>query len=295
MTQGIALLCINNPHYGYFAANMALSLKAVNKDIPIQIIHEPHALSYLKPEYLRLFDEFTRIDTDDILLNGKISPAKAKLSLYKYFAFDETIYFDVDGLAIKDLSGLFEDCKELDFATQVHGKASIHEDEFKQNQWADMNTVREYYPFPSDATIPATNTSFFYVRKSVFAATVFERALENISQPIPLDRIKTWGAGQPDELYMNITLAQLGYIPELQNPHPVYLRSRKAHGENATLEQLKNNHYAIGVYGDYNYNHHSVINFYKSLHKVYSLTVLDRMPEYKLEPLMQHKWVRNKR
>lgn len=302
MTKGITLLCIGDPHYGYFAANMALSLKAVSPEIPIQLIHEPHSINYLSHEYLRLFDKFTVIDRRDIWLD-KFSPAKAKLSLYKYLAWDETIYFDVDGVAIKDITPLFDECKGVDYSTQVHGKTEVNDtsmngDLLKAIQWCPLDIIRQYYSFPESAVIPSTNTSFCFVRKSQFAQDFFTKALENIHSPIPIEKIKTWGNGQPDELYVSITLAQLGYIPDKPDYPPVYLRGRKADKEPVgTLDELQSKHYVIGVYGDAGYNHRSQLGYYDRLMKVYHQQIIGTpIPEQmKSQRLMEKKWVRNKR
>jgi hypothetical protein len=40
----------------------------------------------------------------------------------------------------------------------------------------------------------------------------------NYANRIPLDKLRNkWGGGQPDELYLNVTLAQMGYDPGCSN------------------------------------------------------------------------------
>lgn len=289
MTRGASLLAIGSPHYGCFAANMAISIKANSPDIPIQLICDKSAIAYLTPPYLNLFDVFTHIEEPDIHNNYLFDPGKAKLSLYKYLAWDESIYFDSDSAALKDISPLFDECAGLDFAYQIYGDKTN-----SGPQWATEEVMREHYGIDESANIPATNTSFMYMRKSDYVNRFFEKALENHSNPLPHGKFKTWGARQPDELIVNVTLAQLGCWHQKPAYPPVYVRGRKASGEVATVDQLREHHYAISVYG-YNYSHRSVAMAYDRLMKVYCPQVVGRDYEFKLSKLMDNKWVLNKR
>lgn len=318
MKQGIVLLAIGkNKAYGSFAANMALSLKFHNPDVPIQLIHEEDTIKHLRDDYRQFFDKLTVIEHNDVYRSvitrtgqveknvEKLSPARAKLSLYKYLEFDENIYLDIDGCCIGDVTRIFDAAKGHDYLTQVVGKASINAEKFPEMQWAKPKDIREHYNITEDITLPAINSSFQYIRKSDGAKKLFKQACENYINAMPADkRGITWGgkasndlyAGQPDELYMNIAIAQLGMFPKIENPEfPVYFRTKNEYGKPDRLEELKKEHCVLGLYGDKGFNHSSIYKHYDNTVHQASLKLLNRTIQFKSGLLMEAKWVNNRK
>lgn len=318
MKKGIILLAIGkNKAYGNFCANMAMSLKFHNPDVPIHLIHEEDTVKHLRNDYRQFFDVMTVIEHTDAYrtvtsrkgrtehTEEKLSPARAKLSLFKYLEFDENIYFDIDGCCIGDVTRIYDAAKGKDYLTQVVGYASIHAESFPEMQWAKPANIKEHYNITEDITLPAINSSFQYIRKSEGAKKLYNKACENYINAMPAEkRWITWGgknnndlySGQPDELYMNIALAQLGIDPKIKAPEfPVYFRTRNEYGKPDKLTELAQKHAVLGLYGDKTFNHNSIYKHYNNTVHQASLKLLNRSIQFKCELLMESKWVNNRK
>jgi hypothetical protein len=248
MGKGVTLLAIGDKSYGYWAYNMGMSLKTHSPSLPVQLVHDVEAISDLMPHKLKMFDEFTEIKKEDSTTRGKINPSLAKLSLYKYLKFKETIYLDVDGITTQNLSGLFDRCEGLGFATQVVGTARKGTTDFHEMQWAEVDEVFEKYNLPDDAVLPATNSSFMYIKKGREASKIFRDALQFYHEPITKLKLK-WGRGdaQPDELYLNASLAKNGFT---EIGVPGYFRTKRDKPDTRSVTEITDEFYFIGLWGN---------------------------------------------
>lgn len=267
--RGIVLLAIGNPAYGNFAFNMAVSIREHSPDLPIQLIYEEHAISHLNEWHRAFFDWLTVIDSEDCRYSdGKLFPALAKLNLYEYSAFEKNIYLDVDGLLIKDLTLLFELCENAGgyYYSQMSGIHEIKDDknDFTGLQWAKVNDIISHYGLKTGDIIPAINSSFQYFTHSNQTEALFNEALALLHNPIPMNlHPQKWGKKgfQPDELYMDVALAKIKLIPELEGlPQLIYFNTRRGDG----LDTLKKKFYLLGLYGGINFTHQSIRKMYDS-------------------------------
>ena len=239
---------------------MAVTCRVMSPNLPITVITDGNYP----------FEDFHKDAVDDVIVmdsrdfldrNGKLFPAKAKLSVYKYTPYSEAIYLDVDGCCIKDLNLLFDECKVkgLYFQVQVNGVSTKDHDNLDASLWVKPKQIFEKYDVPEDAELCGTNASFWYFKKGKDAKKLFTQALKNLANPIPVSQLRyKWGHSNthPDELYMNIALAQVGLKPNIE---PVlYLRKRGEGGRNKGLDDIQRSRYIIGCWGDENYNHHEI-------------------------------------
>lgn len=257
--RGIVLLCVadaEHKFYGDWAHNMALSIR-VHSPLPIQVITDGTALERLPCEN-KVYDIVTQIAHEDWHEGDKVSIAKAKLNIYKYAAFDEYIYLDVDGLVIKDPSPLFDELTGY-FHIQVNGVSTKDHDNEDASLWVKNNIIWEHYQLPDDAILAGTNSSFHLCRKGKEADRFWSEAMKAFENPIPIGAHRyKWGKSgqQPDELYTNVALAKVGLVPE-QKP-VLYLRRRDMGGKNLGLEDIQKNYYVLCCYGGLEYNHHTI-------------------------------------
>lgn len=257
--RGVVLLSVGNPTYALWAHNMAVTVRVMSPDLPIHVVTDGNFP--FEPYHADIVDKVIQMDSKDYMNGGRLYPAKAKLSLYKYSEFTETIYLDVDGCCIKDLNPLFDRCEEkgLPFQVQVNGVSTKEFDNLDASLWVKPKQIFEKYDVPEDAQLPGTNSSFWYFKKSREAAKLFRQALKNLSNPFSIGELRyKWGHSntQPDELYMNIALGQLGIMPNIE---PVlYLRKRGEAGRPSGLDEIQKNYYIIGCWGDENYNSHEI-------------------------------------
>ncbi len=307
MTKGIILLALGKPSYGKLAFNLALSLK-INADISIHLVYEKEAISHLKDIHLQYFDTLEEINPEDSRVDGRLDPGKAKLGLYKYLPFDYNIYLDVDSLCVPgmDINNLFAECIALDqpYLTQLTGilngiesakivKTGIGEKrDFKEMQWAWADDIYKKYALPDEAILPAINSSFAFIKKCDESKALYEQALKNINDPIPIKDLRTkWGYSQPDELYMNIALCQMGLVGRIKEDYPVYFSSKYRED---LIEHLKN-YYIIGLYGGAGFTHNTIVEYADRVIHKYSVQHLRRNIDFKTKSIMKDKHVNIKK
>ncbi len=211
MSKGVVLLSVHKPSTIKAAYNMAFSIKHYNPSIKVALFCDD-TINYLFEEEKPVFDLVIPVTDEEKYYNGRVDIGKLKLSLYDRLPFDENIYLDVDGMALNDIEFIFEDLKEKTFVTHVHSLLGKNDEYDKKNMWASPQTIWEKHRLKEDAVFPHTNSSFQYIKKCDENKKLFDLALKYFLDPIPYHNlINHWHVGgQPDELYMNIAMAELG-------------------------------------------------------------------------------------
>lgn len=296
--KGIILLAIGNQSYLYWAYNQALSIKANSPDIPIQLLTEKRLIEYFDLKHRRFFDKITFIHEEDcyekkLIKHGnagiekkRLFPALAKLKLYNYSHFKETIYLDVDGCCVRPMESLFEQCTK-EFHSQVGAVCKYQETQWRDMHWASPQMIYEHYKLPKDFEFPALNSSFSFFKKSEIVEKIFKQALENLLNPIPYEKLhNTWGQNQPDELYMNIALGQLKHNPD--GVSPVYFSFH--HINPLRLEQIIENYWLVGLWGDKMMSHAKIKIMYEGMIHKYAQK-FGTYSEFKLSYLWDSKFV----
>lgn len=300
MDKGITLLVLGDPAYGLWARNMAASIKYYSPDIPIQVIYGGNAMKGVNAaEYfrgLRLYDELTPMDFSDYYVDGRFEPGYAKTNMFKYLAFEHSIYIDVDGVCIKPIDELFEVMGDKPFASHVWGYGTINDKSFGDLMyWADAPEIWEHYGLSRDARLPFLNTSLMSWNNSEFGEILADQVQKNIANPLPLSQMRElWGKGnQPDELYYNVALAQLDYDPAVEGcEKPIYFRTHAMSGKAEGLEVIREKHYFIGLWGGNRFNHRSCYSYYDGvLRKVWASEGITH--SQKAHNLMSKKFVLN--
>lgn len=266
MTRGVTLIAVAHRGYLDWAINMACSIAYYSPDIKIQLIVSEN----LRNDAVTsgFFDYVTPLQKSDYCdSQDRLFPAKLKLDLYRHLIFDETIYLDVDGFVIKDITPIFE--TKADLSGDIQGVYDKSMGElFNHLKWCKPSIIWDHYGLPEDAKLPAINSSFMFIRKSVIVEAIFKQAYDNLmANPIPVNlhwnkwgKVTPYKVNQPDELYFDIALAQHNYIPE--HNVAVYFRLIIDRGDIKKFTDLQQTHYAIGLFGDLRTNHHSLKDIY---------------------------------
>lgn len=289
--RGVVIIAVGSPGYGQWAFNQALSIKRTTPGIRVQLLYEPETIQSI-PTFP--FDILTNVgEVCRKSHTGRFEPAELKLRLPEYSVFRETIYLDADGLTFRDLRSLFDLCEGKDFAGQVTGYVTQTQGK-EAMLWATPDKLWERYNLPPGGKIPALNSSFLYFRKGQVASKIFENAYTNYLNNLPIEELDyKWGqsGAQPDELYLNLALAQLGIDPIL-TVTPIYFRTSVDTGTSRPLHELQEKHWGLGCWGDRAYNHISVRKYYDALMKRYCSEV--GIPHnYQFERLIRRKFFRN--
>lgn len=195
--------------YGQAAHNFAMSLKRHSPDIPIHILSQRDTLTGVP------LDFFDHVETHYHHIEDA---GLFKAQVYDRLPFEHTLYLDVDALCVAPIEPLFDRliAEDKPYRCFVHTHYDKNgPEEFPLMVWANKSVIWNHYGF-DDERLPATQSSLQYIRKCDFSKDLFTRLQRNFINPIPLEKLRyAWGGGQPDELYLNVTLAQLNYDPSL--------------------------------------------------------------------------------
>jgi hypothetical protein len=237
--KGYLIFLSGNSSYGQWAKNMVNSLAHFSPDLPISIVGDINLLPERERKYI---DKVVSINNEHLNdATGRIAPGKFKLHLDLYSPYDETMYIDIDGVAVQELQTLWEACAGFDIATQVVSKSPLTADKWPC-LWLPLPEVKAEYNLPSEGEIPEINSSFIYWRKTEKAAKFWAHAKANYREHLAT---KHWGHSFPDELAFNVALAQTQINADL-GMLPVQFKAKRP-----DIGELRKSHYFVGCYGQY--------------------------------------------
>ena len=238
--NGILLIGMGK-HYTRLAYNMCKSIKRFS-DIPIALITDDTDDFFLKE-----FDHIIRPDIQDYLEGYSFNPFKLKTKIYDLTPFEHTIYLDVDGIALKDISPLFDfNFKIQEVAKYTYANAETCDMVWTNKVGKSVKDIYDAYKLPHDAKYPEHNSSIIVFNKSEANDKYFKQAEHNYNdRRLPF---KTIGGLYPDELAWNLASAQLEHYSDKPSLKPIYF-----HWENKVLAggDIEKNFYILGMAGGY--------------------------------------------
>ena len=172
---------------------------------------------------------------------------------------------------MRPVDGLFDHCKDY-FSSQIFGYGEEGEKEYDKMYWAYPKDLWEHFNIPKGSKIPFINSSFMYITKTKDCDILFKTAKDQLEDnPFPVNKLRyAFGRGthpskQPDELYMDVALAQVGHDPMIK-VEPFYFSNRPIDTE----DYIRDNHWIIGLYGKRgDHTHTSVMSYYdRMVHKM---------------------------
>lgn len=240
---GVILIAFG--HYAYYeqAYNLAFSIKTHSPDVKIALHAENIALLHTRVNELQrtVFDEVMPLDTSKFN-----SPAAIKLGIYDLCVFDRNLYLDVDTIALRDISPIFEVLKGNPYLVHVNGGKML---------WMDDKKAKEL--FNIDGEIVSVNSSIQYIEKGKQAQSVFDLANQLYKSPVPNNQLKnSWGTQQPDELYLNIALTKLEFDPSFKFP-PVLFTTKTS----IQPHMIEDEYYFLSYFGPKGHTPYSYVHF----------------------------------
>jgi len=214
-TKGVLISAWGRRGYIYAAYNLAFSIKHFNRRLPVYLYCDETLLKELQPDMVDIFDDIIPIDIS-LLMQHAQAPAHIKISAYEHLPFDYTLLLDVDALALQDLEPCMDAMIALGgpFYSHILDTHTIDKgDHIEHMYWSTANKIWEKYGLTKDSVLPCTNSSLQFIKKCEETDRLLARVKANLNDPIPLHELRNqWGGAQPDELYLNIALAQEGII-----------------------------------------------------------------------------------
>ncbi|MDB5200588.1 MAG: hypothetical protein JWO92_2551 [Chitinophagaceae bacterium] len=206
MSKGILIYALGHENYYKMAVVLAASIK-VNDALPICLITDRQ----VKPEHIHLFKMVKNPLKKSIYNGDKVEYIKAKLYMYDYSPFDETIFLDVDQVMIagRKLSPVFTELKDIEVTFSNTGKAEI-------SIWADIKEVQKIY---GDKPFWNFHSEFVYFKKGA-AKKYFDAAKKVYEDDKIKSATKFANATMADELAFQAAAMITGIFPHKENWAP---------------------------------------------------------------------------
>lgn len=233
----IVLFAFRKRGYVQQAYNLAFSLKHFSPDIPVTLFHDG-IINKFPEEKRHVFDSIVKIENPDI--------AKFKAEIYDLSPYDETLYLDVDGIALKDISPLIHELQKQNFYTHISGRQALNEGSSMRTMlWAFSEDIVSHFDLRPETILPSSNTSILWFKKTDEVKNLFEQWKLALDNPIPLKKLRhQWGAAQPDELYLNIAIAKTGI--KVSDEKYMFFGGNLV---NKTFGQITDENYFLSIYG----------------------------------------------
>lgn len=239
-SKGVVLMAFGKREYYYMAAHMAMSIKHYS-NVDITLVHDMN-IKHLPNQWRQFFDGFVEMEAKHLYRLGSIDPGWAKCHIYEYIPYDINIYFDVDGICLKDVIPLF-DCDKF-YATEVIGEGGRHDD-IEYSYWATNNNVWKNFGLTTEDTYRTIQTSFCLIRRSQDARSLFARVKRNFNYPVE-DLQWKWGGTMPDELIVGGSCAQIEHNPSIGEP-VVFFGNKNS---KLSFREIKERFYINSLYGN---------------------------------------------
>ena len=258
-STGVVLLAFGKPQYYWAAYNLAFSIRKHSPNVNITVLFDDPIKGLSNcPDLMKYINHIGHIAADDLYTNKKLNPGKVKVNLYKYLPYDCNLYLDVDAVALKDIQPMIDELAQSgkDYISHCVGYHTIDKGrDFKEMQWAYADKMWSHFELPSDAVMPAINSSMQWIVKGSQTQELYQQARHlYMDKTIELKDLRMkWGGGQPDELYMNVALAILGIDPALK----AYEKIKGSEGgmihfamvRGLTYQEVIENYYLQSYYG----------------------------------------------
>lgn len=258
-STGVVLLAFGKPQYYWAAYNLAFSIRKYNPNVNITVLFDDPAKGISNcPEIMNYINHIGIIDETHLYTNKKLDPGKIKMHLYNYLPYDHNLYLDVDAVALKDIQPMIDELTQSgkDYISHCVGYHTIDKGrDFKEMQWAWADKMWEHFNLLSSYVMPAINSSMQWIVKGSMTSAIYKTALDlYLNNPIPVKDLRMkWGGGQPDELYMNVSLAIHNIDPAMKQ----YEKIKGSEGgmihfamtRSLTFEEITSNYYLQSYYG----------------------------------------------
>jgi hypothetical protein len=200
MTNGIVTIAVKHAYYGDMAYNLAVSIKAMDKTIPIALIHDSIGVYNLNDQEIKIFDELIPLTDGWHQLRAKIP---------QITPFDQTLILDADQVWIREnpaknfnlLSDRLFTC-----VNQGYYDLDTKEDHSTKYLWgADVNEMIKEYNLTT-GKLWKMRGEFILFQKSQEVTDMFSLAAEYCANPKV--KLEVFAGGIPDEWAIDIAMHQ---------------------------------------------------------------------------------------
>jgi hypothetical protein len=238
---GILLIAIGNKNYGCMAANLAMSIRANNCNLPITLVTQVDTISRLDENYKALFTEIKEIPKHCYTLaDNETCYIKAKAHMDELTPYDYTLFIDADVLMLNNfvINEEIEKLKGLDFTIKNKGKNK------EVSIWADMKEVIKEYHL-EDKDIYEIHSEFIWWKKGQPAMAKWAENFENL-KVTPT----TFAGCVADELPLFISMAETNTKPHIEGYNPIYWYNQDSKHQKRIKEMREDGYAGLSIGGN---------------------------------------------
>lgn len=214
---------LGHPQYGNMAANLASSIRAMDKDMPIHLVHTASSITHFTDKHKALFTSMQECPKEFYTKGNKQVYLKAKTHIYELSPFEQTLFLDADMIWFSDdthknASTILDELKGVALTFQNRGFFDLHEEKIKEDYiyWCNIKEVKEKYfkgAIDKDkGRFYHLHSEFIYFERSEAIEDFFTTAQMIFDEP--LVKAADFDGDIPDELAFDIAVAVTG-----MNPH----------------------------------------------------------------------------
>lgn len=236
--MSVTLLAFGRHGYAVAAANMVATLRAHGYEGPITL-HLGEGLRSVLP--LWVYDRATVVP---LAPEYAANPGWCKVNLPILFDGPDTLYLDVDGVCISDITPLIAQLRDdgRHYLTTVFGQGTS-DTRIEYYAWASQAKVKAKHALPDDAVFYGIQSSWCYMRKGDALDKLYQTMLQVWPQWSRHELNQQWGASLPDELIYSIACTLTGYAPSWST-WPVFFGRGHDH-----LPELRKKHQVLSLMG----------------------------------------------
>lgn len=231
------MIALGHVNYLNMAKVLAASIKANEPDLEICLVTD----RMVEVEWQSLFDSYVQPDEKAYTTGEQPAFIKAKLYMYDFSPFTETVFLDVDQIVLegRKLSAVFDQLRDVDLTLSNTGEG-------KGSVWADIGEVKKIYgnkPFWN------FHSEFVYFKKGKTAATFFLVAKRVYDEKKVKSATPFAGGAMADELAFQCAAIITGIYPHQANWLPNFWYSRHFELRHCYPYQLKELYYTYSIGG----------------------------------------------
>lgn len=217
MDRGVIIIALGHPNYGNYALQLCRSIKAVDPNIHITLVHDSKSITHFSKNN---FDGMIECPSEYYTTGGMSDYLKAKTFLYELSPYKKTIFIDADVIWLpqKPITQLFNEFENIIFTISNRGRQKISEAKKGFIHWADPKDIESVYG--NKGWLYNLASEFIYFTKCKEIKKLFKLAQQIYIDPkIPF---KKFAHKIPDELPFEIAMMKLGIDPHQSPYFPFY-------------------------------------------------------------------------
>ena len=218
---GVLILACGSYAYGEMAANLAMSLKATDADLPIHLVYHGKALNHIQ-DRLHLFTSMQEAPQETYMKRGFTRYFKVKTFIYDLSPFENTVYLDADMIWLNRplMELVVNELQDIDFTIQNRGRFDLKNGQKIKYFWAKYDDIKTKYQDFENPYLYNLHSEFIWFKKTEENKKYFDRVKEIYENPPVKNEI--FAGDVADELAFGIATIELNKHPHKVPFVPVY-------------------------------------------------------------------------